>query len=65
MAVVTITITDKEDRSAHVQCISDPPVTDNDEDATNAQVTGALMMKLLESIQKEILAELKSEGKGE
>lgn len=65
MAVVTITITDKEDGSAHVECTSDPVLSENDEDATNAQVTGALMMKLLEAVQAEALAEMKAEGKGE
>lgn len=61
MAVVTITIRDDEAGGCLMSAESDPPVPENDEEATPAQLAGAMVMRGMEYLVEQ--AEL--EGKGE
>ena len=61
MAVVTIKIEDVEGGGCVVYCESDPPVSEDDSKATHSQLAAAVMMKMLDAIVKEAMAEGDSE----
>lgn len=66
MAVVTITITDVEGGGCNITANSVPPPDEHsDEDATDAQTTAALMLKVIDAIAHGPDEEEKAEGEGE
>jgi hypothetical protein len=62
MAVVTITITDDETGGCQMQATSVPDVPDNDAECTPAQLTGALVMKVIDAIIMQAQSHLEGEG---
>jgi hypothetical protein len=62
MAVVTITITDDEVGGCQMQAVSVPAVPENDDEATPAQLTGAIVMRVLEQLVAETVAAMEGDG---
>lgn len=62
MAVVTITITDDEVGGCQMHASSVPDVPDNDAECTPAQLTGALLMKVMDAMVMQAQSHLEGEG---
>lgn len=62
MAVVTITITDDEVGGCQMHASSVPEVPDNDAECTPAQLTAALVMKVMDAMIAHAQSELEGEG---
>lgn len=62
MAVVTITITDDEVGGCQMHASSVPDVPDNDAECTPAQLTGALLMKVMDAMVMQAQSQLEGDG---
>ena len=62
MAVVTITITDDEVGGCNMTANSVPDIPDNDGDCTPAQLTGALVMRVMDALVEHAKSELEGDG---
>lgn len=65
MAVTTITIKDDDAGGCSMSISCDTEIPENDDECTPAMVTGAMVMRLMDSIRLQAEAEVAAEGKGE
>jgi len=65
MAITTITIEDDGAGGCSMGIACDTEIPENDDECTPAMVTGALVMKLMDSLRVQAEEEVLKEGKGE